>query len=345
MMKGAVDNRLRSPLSSGPYGSNICPLVRAPWAGYRAVMTAQSTTSSAITAPPLAALGVACIAIFLLTGMDAVMKGLVLVVGVYNTMLWRSLLSATAAGAAWTMGPRTIPSAKVMRLHGLRSCVVAVTACLFFWGIARMPLAEAVALSFVAPLIALYLAAILLGERIGHTATLGSIAGMVGILIIMAGKLGQSQMSGDALLGAAAVLISAVGYAYNLILARRQALVARPVEISFFQNICLSIILGVAAPFLGALLPMELLPWLALATVLSLGGQLLLSWAFARAEAQYIAPIEYTAFVWAIILGWLFFGETVGWTTILGATLIVAGCLIVALRKPKLAQPIEAAGL
>lgn len=294
--------------------------------------------------PPLAAIGVACLAIFLLTGMDAVMKGLVLAVGVYNTMLWRSWLSTALAGAAWLTGRRALPPPAVMRLHVLRSVIVAFVACLFFWGIARLALAEAIALSFVAPLIALYLAAILLGERIGRTAIWGSVAGMAGIVIIMAGKLGSgSSMSGETMLGAAAILVSAVGYAYNLILARKQAQVAGPVEISFFQNLALALMLSLAAPFMGALLAPELWPWLAAATVLSLSGQLMLSWAFARAEAQYLIPIEYTAFVWAMMFGWFFYNERVDWTTIAGALLIIAGCLVVAFRKPKLARTIEAA--
>jgi S-adenosylmethionine uptake transporter len=67
-----------------------------------------------------------------------------------------------------------------------------------------------------------------------------------------------------------------------------------------------------------------------------------MSWAYRRAEAQYLIPTEYTAFVWAAALGWFFFGENVTWTTFAGAALIVAGCLVAARTNPKLAEPIEA---
>ncbi|TIS69965.1 MAG: DMT family transporter, partial [Mesorhizobium sp.] len=96
-------------------------------------------------------------------------------------------------------------------------------------------------------------------------------------------------------------------------------------------------ILGLAAPWLAVALPSDL--WLHLVGVamLSLAGQFLMSWAYARAEAQYLIPTEYSAFIWAIALGWFFFGEEVAWTTLTGACLIVAGCLIAARANPKLA--------
>ncbi|TIT93126.1 MAG: DMT family transporter, partial [Mesorhizobium sp.] len=141
----------------------------------------------------------------------------------------------------------------------------------------------------------------------------------------------------------AAVLVSTVFYGYNLILARQQALVAKPVEIMFFQSLAVAIILGLAAPWLAVALPANL--WLPLAgvTALSLAGQFLMSWSYARAEAQYLIPTEYSAFIWAIAFGWFFFDEAVTWTTLAGACLIVAGCLIAARANPKLAEPIEAA--
>jgi S-adenosylmethionine uptake transporter len=84
--------------------------------------------------------------------------------------------------------------------------------------------------------------------------------------------------------------------------------------------------------------------WLALVgvTALTLSGQFLMSWSYARAEAQYLIPTEYSAFVWAILFGWFFFDEGVVWTTLVGAGLIIAGCLIAARSNARLAEPIEA---
>jgi S-adenosylmethionine uptake transporter len=66
---------------------------------------------------------------------------------------------------------------------------------------------------------------------------------------------------------------------------------------------------------------------------------MLLGWAYARAGAAYLSTTEYTAFLWAMLLGWLRFGEHVSSFTILGAALIVAGCLIAA-RGRKVDHPV-----
>lgn len=299
--------------------------------------------SRQVTAPsPLVPVLICTLSIFLLSAMDAVMKGLVLAVGVYNTVLWRSAFATLAAGAAWSTGDRSLPTRKVLTLHIERAAVIGIVLIVFFWGLARLPLAEAIALSFIAPLIALFLAALLLGERIRRQAIWASLAGIVGVAIVMAGQFGHASYGKEAMLGTVAVLVSTIFYAYNLILARRQALVAKPVEISFFQNLALAMMLGLAAPWLARMLPADMWLPIAAATALSLSGQMLMSWAYARAEAQYLIPTEYTAFVWAIALGWFFFNEPVIWTTLAGGTLIIAGCVVAARSSPKLAEPIEA---
>jgi S-adenosylmethionine uptake transporter len=71
----------------------------------------------------------------------------------------------------------------------------------------------------------------------------------------------------------------------------------------------------------------------------------MMSWSYARAEAQYLIPTEYSAFIWAIVLGWVFFHEAVGWSTLAGAALIIVGCLVASRTKSRLAQPIEVAAI
>jgi S-adenosylmethionine uptake transporter len=58
-----------------------------------------------------------------------------------------------------------------------------------------------------------------------------------------------------------------------------------------------------------------------------------LSWAYARAEAQALLPIEYTAFVWGALVGWWWFDEAVTLATVLGVILIIAACWIAAPRR------------
>ena len=68
---------------------------------------------------------------------------------------------------------------------------------------------------------------------------------------------------------------------------------------------------------------------------------LLLSWAYARAQAKILIPVEYTAFVWAVLLGWWLFAEQVTVTTLCGTALIVLGCLVAMQQKPEHVDHVE----
>ena len=208
--------------------------------------------------------------------------------------------------------------------------IVGIVLMTFFWGLARLPLAEAIGLSFIAPLFALFLAAVLLGERIRGQAIWAAVLGFAGVAVIVAGQFGGGAYSQETLLGTLSILVSTVFYGFNLILIRKQAQIAKPIEIMFFQNLSLLIILSLAAPWIAVMLPREYFLPLVGVTALSLSGQYLMSWAYARAEAQYLISTEYTAFIWAIALGWFFFDETVSWETFAGASLIIVSCWIAA---------------
>lgn len=290
----------------------------------------------------LTAFLVACAGVMLFSVMDAAMKGLALALGAYNALLWRNMAGVAISGAAYALQPTGWPSAAVMRLHIWRGVVVAAMAILFFWSITVLPLAEAIALSFIAPLVALYLAAVLLGERIGRSAIIASLLGLAGVAVIMAGRFGQGDYSEEALLGVLAVFASAVIFAYNLVLARQQAQVAKPAEIAFFQTLTVLICLALFSPWFAVVPSLDHLPLILASAALAVTSLHLLSWAYARAEAQILIPVEYTAFVWAAICGWIFFDEALTWPVLGGTVLIVSGCLIAARAKPQPVQVEEA---
>ena len=136
-------------------------------------------------------------------------------------------------------------------------------AILFFWGLARVPLAQGVALAFVAPLIALYLAALILKEQIERRAILASLLGFAGVLVILAGQAEARARARRRLRGSIAILCSAALYAWNIILMRQQAQVARPVEIAFFTSLIMTSGFLLAAPFLAVPPPAAELPAIA----------------------------------------------------------------------------------
>lgn len=284
------------------------------------------------------AFAVACLGIAVFSSMDAVVKALALAIGTYNTLLWRSFAGIAVSGVPWLWSRPVRPSPEAMRLHVVRGVVSAAMAMLFFWGLARTPLAQAIALTFIAPLIAQVLAVLLLKERMQRGALLGSMLAFGGVLVILWGQ-ASAAMGVEALWGALAVLLSAVCYAYNIILMRQQAQVADPYEVAFFQSVVVALSLALAMPWFAELPPVEHLPMILLAAVLATISLGLLGWAYARAEASYLAPVEFTAFIWASLWGYVFFNEHVGIATLLGAALIVAGCLIAA-RAPDLERDV-----
>ena len=202
-----------------------------------------------------------------------------------------------------------------------------------FWGLARVPLAEGIALSFVAPLIAHYLAALLLGERIAPRAVGASLMGVGGVAIIVFGRAGQGGWQAEAAWGTASILTSSVLYAWNLVLQRQQSLLANPVEVAAFQTGVVGLVLALFAPFLFAMPGREAWPGIGASAVLALTASMLFAWAYARAEAQALVPLEYSGFLWASLFGWLLFGEGLRLPVLLGAMLIVVACWIAAPRK------------
>jgi S-adenosylmethionine uptake transporter len=283
---------------------------------------------------PVKAFAVALSAVAVLSIMDAVMKALVLAIGIFAVSVWRTL--AVVVIAAMLYLPRRLPwpSASTLRIHVIRAVIVTIMAFLFFWGIGRVPLAQAIALTFIAPLLSLLLAAAFLHEAIGRRSIVGSLLAFAGVVVIVLGQASAKTAPG-VLLGIGAILASALCYAVNIVLMRHQALAAKPLEINFFQAITVGIIWLVAAIALGVpAAPRGEWPWIIAAALMSTAGSLLFSWAYARAQASYLAVTEYSAFLWASALGWLMFRERVSLYTLAGALLIVGGCLLAARGKP-----------
>jgi S-adenosylmethionine uptake transporter len=296
------------------------------------------------THTPAVPFGVAVLGISTFAGMDVVMKSLSIELGVYNAMLWRTMIALCLAALLFAWKRQHWPQNSTIRLHVWRGTVTSVMAFLFFWGLVYVPLAEAIALSFIAPLLALYLAAAMLHEKIGGKAIFASVVGLAGALVIIGGKL-SGDYSEESAKGIAAILLSAIMYAYNLILQRQQALLAEPTEIAFFQNGTVVTVYLLFAPFWAVTPPLEQLPYLAGAAVLGILSLLMLSWAYARAEAKILIPVEYTAFIWAAIFGWLVFDESVTMATLAGTALIVVGCLVAAKQQPQKVDHVEATAL
>jgi S-adenosylmethionine uptake transporter len=282
---------------------------------------------------PAKAFAVALGAVAMLSIMDAVMKHLVIAIGIIAVSIWRSAINLAIAGTLYLPRRLPWPNRSTLKIHVARGVLVTGLAFLFFWGIGRVPLAQAIALTFIGPLIALLLAALFLKEQIGSRSIVGSVAAFAGVIVIVLGQ-ARAELGPGVLLGSAAILGSAICYAVNLVMMRPQALAAKPLEINFFQTLTVMVVWLLAIPFVGIpAAPDVQWPWLIVAAMLSTSGTLLYGWAYARGEASYLAVTEYSAFLWASALGWIVFRERVSLYTLAGAILIVGGCLVAARRK------------
>ena len=291
----------------------------------------------ALLAPFLMALG----GVAMLSLMDAFMKEASLAIGAFSAALLRAAIATAIAAPLWLVRRRHWPDAATLKLHLLRGVCSAFMGLTFFYAITKLPIAETIAISFVAPLIALYLAAILLGEQVTRRAVVASLISFAGTLVIVGTRFGQGRMDEDVALGFAAILVSTVLYALNFIIIRQQSQRAGPLEVAAFHGAVSSVVLGLAAPWFFIAPPADIQPDLLAAGVLTVGGAMAIAWAYARAEAQALLPVEYSGFCWAALFGWLFFAEKVGAGTLAGVALIVAGTWIAARRGR---APARAAG-
>lgn len=283
---------------------------------------------------PQFAFMVAILAIGFLSAMDAGMKTVSLEYGALSALAWRALIAVPVVAIPYFALRQAKPSKSAMKYHMIRGAIMVPMSFFFFWGLTYVPMAQAIALAFIAPLIALLLAGLFLKETIGPRIITGSFLAFVGVLIIFFGQ-SQAELGRDALMGSFAILGSALLYAFNMILMRQQSQQAGPLEIAFFY-------FAMAGPgfwLLGALtelpaFPGSEMPALLLATAFSIIGMMGLAWAYARAGAAYLSTTEYSGFLWGALFGFLVFREVPSLWTVGGASLIVAGCWIASRIAP-----------
>jgi S-adenosylmethionine uptake transporter len=287
----------------------------------------------------LAPIAVAVLAIAIFSLMDALMKKASLQLGAPTAAFWRSVFCVPIAALFYFLWRGRWPARHSWKIHVSRAAIGAVMVVIFFFGITKVPLAEGIALTFIAPLIAIYLASFFMGETINRTALIGSVMGFVGVLVMVAGRGQGEPYTLDVWLGIGSMIVTAILYAGNIVLMRKQSFIARPVEVVLVQTLLVLLFLGVPAPFYATMPNTEqslLIAASALCTVTSL---ILLSWCYGRAEVQYLVPVEYTAFLWATLLGFVMFDEQVTYVVLIGTVFIVTGCLMATWKRADQAMP------
>lgn len=212
--------------------------------------------------------------------------------------------------------------------HLLRTVLATITMFAFFYGLARMPLVDALTLGFTAPLMMTALSVPFLGEHVGWRRWVAVTAGFIGVLIIL--RPGRTEIS----FASVSVLIAAFSYACMAITSRKLSTTESGYALSVY------VIAGpmiVSATMLrdGSWLVPDVSGWLLFALA---GATSVITWvgiigAYRRASPALLAPFEYTALIGGAVAGYLIWNEVPDRWVVFGATIIIASGLFVVYRE------------
>lgn len=286
--------------------------------------------TSARPVPAWLPLLAAALAAAAFVSMDATVKSLAPRYGAVQLAFFRFASGLLFAFVVWLWMRSPLPQGRQWRLHLLRSALLLVTLTSYFFALTVLPLAQAVAIGYTAPIFISLLAMWVLHERPSRWIWVALVLGAAG-----AGVALWPELRGSAtpqLLGLAAAGFSAVAFAGVMVLARMQAQRDALWTIVLIQNLLPTLALAGPAWALWQPLHATDLPRIALIGGLATIGLLAATWAFQHIEASKAAPVEYTGLLWAGLLGYVLFGEVPTAYTLASAALIVLGCLLLLRR-------------
>jgi len=212
-------------------------------------------------------------------------------------------------------------------LHLLRGAALLGSSLFFISGLRFLPIAEASATGFVAPLFVTALSIIFLGERVGLRRWIATAVGLIGVLIILRPGTGAFHPA------AFFPLISALAWACTLIMTRMMSGSERVITTMTYSSIAGLLILTALVPLVWVTPTWHDIAFGILIGVASTAGQWIVVLAFRYADASVLAPFSYTQLLWVSMLGFLIFGEVPDAYTITGAAFIVASGLYTAHRE------------
>jgi len=262
--------------------------------------------------------------------MDAAVKSLAPRYDAVQLTFFRFVSGLAFALVIWAKVRSPLPRGAQWRLHLLRSALLLVTLTSYFHALTVLPLAQAVAISYTAPIFISLLAMWVLHERPSRWIWVALALGGAGAAVSLWPELRSSAT--PKLMGLVAASFAAVAFAGVMVLARVQAQRDALWTIILMQNLLPALALVVPAWALWQPLHPSDLPTIVLIGGLGTIGLLAVTWAFQHIEASKAAPLEYTGLLWAGLLGYFLFSEVPTVYTLTSAGLIVLGCLLLLRR-------------
>ena len=232
---------------------------------------------------------------------------------------------------------------KAGKMLALRAVVGVCAMGLWFQALKILPLSDAKTIAFFAPLASVALAAILLGETVRLYRWSAVAVGFTGVLIVLVPQIEASETIStgggiwdSTVAGSLCALLSACGIAFATILVRRLVQIEKVETITLWTALMISALALLSLPF-GWVVPSP--GDLALLLVIGfLGGcgQMLMALCYRYAGVSIIAPFEYISLIWAVLAGWLIFGDLPGSTVIIGSMIICSAGIFVVQRETRL---------
>lgn len=243
-------------------------------------------------------------------------------------VFYRSLFSLPVV-LFWVLKRESLASLRPNRplAHVWRSCLGLLSMGLTFQALILLPLADATAINFTAPIFATILSFLILREDVGLHRWGAVVLGFVGVLIVA--RPGGSSLP---ILGIAIALVGAVGQAGVTTTLRHLQRSENIAAIVFWFAIAGIVVGGLLMPFFGRLHGLTALALVVAGGLAGGVGQLLMTSSL-RAPVSVVSPFDYLQIVAATIYGWLLFSDVPSLHTILGAALIAGSGIYTALRE------------
>jgi drug/metabolite transporter (DMT)-like permease len=266
--------------------------------------------------------------VFCMSIVDAVSKALVGGYSLAQIMFFtRAAGPVFAVALALAQGGVLTLATRRMGWHVVRSIASATTAVTFVAALRLLPLADTVAITFVSPLIMSALSVPMLRERVGPRRWAAILVGLVGVVVVL-------QPSGAGFgLGPLLALAAAFTYALSLNISRLMSDTESSPSMMFWFSVFMLVGSGLLMPFdwqTPGLFDASLFALLAVSATL---GQYFVIQAFRYGQVSLLAPLEYSALIWATAFGFLFWQEFPTPTVLLGAAIIILSSLYVVQRE------------
>ena len=213
---------------------------------------------------------------------------------------------------------RSLPamSGGKMHLHVLRASAGLVSMYCYFYALAHMKLAEAVLLSYTSPLFIPIIAFLWLHEPLNRRIRIAVLIGFAGVLLIL--KPGLSIFQPVALVALSAALFASLA----MVTIRRMSDTERPESIVFFFTLLSTVISAVPLTWAWQVPGREALVILVFLGLAAMAGQLLMTKGYGLAPAAQVGPFFHCSVVFASIIGWVFWGESLDPLSVVGSLLV-----------------------